>query len=198
MVNASIQSDERIAKRASVGGAREDRASSDRGITENRETTDSVRLAERLSILRDVETKLPRIPEIPGYHTCWLTTTNSSDTLEHRFRLGYELIHPSELPGFLLPTQQSGGASSDRIMVNEMVAAKLSKDLAEAYIKHLHHDLPSEQLRNLRESAQITRDGRGNEIGYTGADRDGDFRNGVSDGFRTLTKSTRPSFDGVL
>lgn len=192
MTNASHQ-DERIAKRASGSEARADRLASDRAATENRETNDATRLEEKLAILRDVNTKLPSPPEIPGYHLCWLTTTNQSDPLEHRFRLGYELVKPSELPGFALPTQQSGEVASDRIVINEMVLAKIEKNQWLAYMKHLHHDLPLEQANNLKNSVQIQEDGRGRKVAYTG----GEFSRGVSDGFAHLGKSPPPSFVGV-
>ena len=191
-------SDERIAKRDAQGASRADRLSSERSVTENRETSDNLRLEERLAVLRDVNTKLPQAPEIPGYHTCWLTTTNQSDSLEYRFRLGYELVKPEELPDFAAPTsQQSGQVSSDRICVNEMVLAKLRRELAEAYLHEVHHRLPNEQLKGLQQSVQITRDGRGREVGYSGRE-DGGFVNGASDGFRSLPRTNKPSFEGVL
>jgi hypothetical protein len=192
VTNASHQ-DERIARRASSSEARADRLASDRAATENRETNDATRLEEKLAILRDVNTKLPTPPEIPGYHLCWLTTTNQSDPLEHRFRLGYELVKPSELPGFALPTQQSGEATSDRIAINEMVLAKIEQKQWLAYMKHLHHDLPIEQANNLKNSVQIQEDGRGRKVAYTG----GEFSRGVSDGFASIGKAPPPSFVGV-
>lgn len=199
MAQQSNHTDERIAKRASNGEARADRLASERTVTENREASDNLRLEERLAVLRDVNTKLPQAPEMLGFHTCWLTTTNQSDSLEYRMRLGYELVKPEELPGFAAPTsQQSGQVSSDRICVNEMVLAKLPMDLAKAYMHEVHHRLPLEQLEGLRQQVQITRDGRGREVGYTGRDRDADFENGASDGFRKLSNNRRPSFEGVL
>jgi hypothetical protein len=185
--------DERIAKRASQGEARTDRVSQDRPITENREATDATRLAEKLAILRDVNTKLPQPPEIPGFHLCWLTTNNPSDSLEHRFRLGYELVKPSELPGFALPSQQSGDGASDRVCCNEMVLAKISREQWLVYMKELHHDLPLEQMRSLKESVRIEEDGRGHKMAFTG----GEFNGGVSDGFKGLDRTPAPRFVGV-
>lgn len=190
--NASHQ-DERIAKRTFSGEVRADRSVQDRAATEDRVTNDGTRLEEKLAILRDVNTKLPQPPEIPGFHLCWLTTTNQSDPLEHRFRLGYELVKPSELPSFALPTQQSSEVSFDRITVNEMVLAKIKTDQWLAYMKHLHHDLPLEQAQNLKNSVQIQEDGRGRKIAYTG----GEFSRGVSDGYESVGKSRPPSFIGV-
>lgn len=188
--------DERIAKRPDGTLERGSRLSAERAVTEDREVTDASRLAEKLNILRDVNTKLPAAPTIPGFHTCWLTTTNQSDPLEHRFRLGYELIKPEEAVGFALPSQQSGThVASDRIVINEMVAAKIEISLWESYMKHLHHDVPLEQISSLKQSVQISKDGRGRDVAYTG----GDFRNGVADGFTSLGHGTRAaSFAGVM
>jgi hypothetical protein len=190
-LNDAPQSDERIAKRATASNSRSERA--DRRTTENRETSDQLRLEERHAMLRDVNTLLPVPPEMPGYHHCWLTTTNNKDPLEQRFRLGYELVKPSEVPGFCLSSQKSGEATSDRIMVNEMVLAKIDFHLWESDMKHLHHDLPLEQLNALKNKVQIGEDGRGRKVGYTG----GEFSGGVSDGYAQLGKVSSPTFAGV-
>ena len=187
--------DERIAKRPTASAERGSRLSSERAVTEDREVTDADRLAEKLLVLRDVNTKLPSPPDIPGYHLCWLTTTNQSDPLEHRFRLGYQLVKPEELPGFALPTHQAGQAvSSDRITVNEMVLAKIDIPTWKAYMKHLHHDLPLEQVEALNDSVQITKDGRGRDIAYTG----GEFRNSKTEGYSAPRTARPASFEGVL
>ena len=58
--------DERIAKRPTASAERGSRLSSERAVTEDREVTDADRLAEKLLVLRDVNTKLPSPPDIPG------------------------------------------------------------------------------------------------------------------------------------
>ena len=143
-------------------------------------------------MLRDVNTLLPVPPQIPGYHLCYLTTTNQKDSLEYRFRVGYELVKPSELPGFA-PAQKAGEASSDRIMVNEMVLAKIPHDIWESDMKYLHHDLPLEQIQALKSRVHVGEDGKGNPLGYTG----GEFKNGVSDGYAQLGRVRAPSFAGI-
>lgn len=191
---ATDNQDERIAKRSDVNQERGSRLSAERAVTENREISDADRLVEKLAILRDVNTKLPAPPDIPGYHLCWLTTTNQSDPLEHRFRLGYVLVKPEELPNFVMSTQQAGQAGSDRITVNEMVLAKIEVSTWESYMKHLHHDLPLEQAAALKDSLQVFKDGRGNDVAYTG----GDFKNGMSDGLSQVGRGIRKAnFAGV-
>lgn len=181
--------DERLAN-----GARQNRTSEDRSVTENRQNTDSVRMKERLAMLSDVNTLLPVPPEIPGYHSCWLTTTNSKDTLESRYRLGYTLVKPEELPGFKLASQKDGESASDRITVNEMVLAKIDMDDWKTYMKHIHHDLPLETMNNLKNSVRIGQDGKGRNVAYTG----GDFQGGVADGYNAIASNVKtPTFVGI-
>ena len=96
--------DDRLKKE--LGVSRQSRAAEDRTITENREMTDDERLEMfRMNLYND---HLPNIPDIPGYHVCWLTTTNKSDTIQQRSRLGYELIRAEDVPGMELVTQKTG------------------------------------------------------------------------------------------
>jgi len=70
----------------------------DREITENRTFTDN----DRLSMFRQqfFQSALPDLPEIPGYHVCWLTTTNPRDSIHSRRSLGYTPVEPHEVPGW--------------------------------------------------------------------------------------------------
>src|SRR5579859_2617087 len=149
MASAENQ-DERIAKRADNGSARVDRLSLDRSTTEDREKTDKVRISERQAMLRATDTLLPTPPDMPGYHLIWLTTANNKDTVENRQRFGYELVKRAELPNFALNSQKSGEITDDRIMINEMVLAKIREDLWKEDMTYLHHTQPNEQIRNLR------------------------------------------------
>lgn len=177
-----VNSDERVS-----------RMSDDRAVTENRVNTDAVRAEDWQSMLRDVNTLLPVPPEMPGFHFCWLTTTNNKDTLENRFRLGYSLVKPEELPNFKFDSQKSGEATSDRIMINEMVLAKIPHDTWIKYMTYLHHTLPQETMKNLRDSVRIGQDGRGRSVAYSG----GEFQNGVSDGYNSLVSTKPPTFAGI-
>lgn len=190
---AGVDSDERIAKRADNGQARRGRPSLDRNITEDRESTDSVRRDERRAMLRDVNTLLPQAPELPGYHTFWATTTNNKDPIEGRMRMGYEFVTRAELPDFCLNTQKSGESTEDRIMVNEMVLMKLANELWHEDMIYKHHDLPKESIQNLKDSVHIGRDGRGNQIAYSG----GEFSNGIADGYSALGRMGAPSLAGI-
>lgn len=190
---ASIDSDERIAKRADNGVARRGRPSIDRNITQNRENSDPIRRAERRAMLSDVNTLLPHPPKMPGYHLFWATTTNTKDSVETRQRLGYAFVTRDELPDFALNTQKSGEATDDRIMINEMVLMKINEQDWEDDMLYKHHDLPNESIDNLKSGINVMKDGRGQNVAYTG----GDFSNGVSDGFASLGRYREPTLEGV-
>lgn len=116
--------------------------------------------ADKLAMFRNqlFNSALPELPEISGYHLCWLTTTNPRDSIIMRQRLGYELIKASEFPGFDLVTQKTGEYAGC-VAVNEMLAAKLPLDLYEMYMTEAHHNAPNQEEDKLKatlESIQAT------------------------------------------
>lgn len=116
-----------------------DRAMQDLAKAGDRELGDSVRLdAFRQSLF---QAALPDIPPIPGWHVCWLTTTNPSDSINSRRKLGYVPVELSDVPGYHFDTLKSGDHEGC-IGVNEMVAFKLPMHLYEMYMREAHHDRP--------------------------------------------------------
>jgi hypothetical protein len=145
--------DERLKRELDDG--RRPRNAQDRHVTEDRQLSDDERLEMfRMNLYND---HLPNIPEIPGYHVCWLTTTNKSDTIQQRMRLGYELIRSEDVPGMELVTQKTGEYAGC-IAVNEMLAAKLPLSLYYRYMQEAHHDAPLREEEKLEETAQLMRD----------------------------------------
>ena len=143
----NLGNDERLKKTADT--ARRSRAMDDRRVTESRELSDD----DRVQMFRDAfyQSALPDLPEIPGYHVCWLTTTNPRDSVQGRFRLGYEPVKPEEVPGWEYASIKTGEYAG-LIGVNEMVAAKLPDRLYYRLMREAHHDAP------LREEERITSD----------------------------------------
>lgn len=116
---------------------------------------------ERAQFLRDEFTtqQLPAIPKIPGYHVCWLSTTNQYDTIMRRMRLGYRPVEVKDLPvGFSSLTLKSGEYSGC-VGVNEMVAFKLPEDVYQALMKTYHHDLPNEEADKLKRMVEQLKSG---------------------------------------
>ena len=134
------RNDERL--RGDGGPARQDRAMVDRAVTHDREMTDAQRL--ELFRMRHFQQVLPDLPEIPGYHTVWLSTTNQSDTILNRERLGYQKITQADAPGWdFHKMSMKSGSDADEIRINEMVAYKISDSLYNAYMKEAHYHRPN-------------------------------------------------------
>ena len=157
---STVQVDERI---------QTERAQDEREMTEDRELSED----ERLEMLRDslVQSMLPDLPRIPGYHVCWLTTTNKSDTLAWRKRLGYELIRVEDIPGWDATTQ-SVGDYVGMVQVNEMVAAKIPIRLYNKFMRALHDTMPREQEEKLRAQLSLMKD-KASEMGSSVMEGDG-------------------------
>jgi len=160
--------DDRLKKE--LGVSRQPRETQDRRTTQNREISEDDRLAMfRMQLYNDA---LPNIPDIPGYHVCWLTTTNNGDTIQHRLRLGYELIRAEDAPGMELVTMQTGEYAGC-VAVKEMIAAKLPLSLYYRYMQEAHHDAPMREENKLEETAQMMREQAERSGGRLVVDEDG-------------------------
>ena len=144
--------DERLKKELGVG--RQSREMEDRKVVENREVTDDDRLEMfRAQLFNDA---LPDLPEMPGYHMCWLTTTNPRDPIHRRIQLGYEPIKASDVPGMEFASVKTGEWAG-LIGVNEMIAFKLPESLYQRFMQEAHHDAPLREENKLAETAEIMR-----------------------------------------
>lgn len=100
---------------------------------------------------------LPRVPEIPGYHLCWLSTTNKYDSIAAREAQGYERVRPDEIEGFDHVTVKEGKFAGC-IGHEEMVLFKLPADLWQQYMMIAHHDRPYDEEEKIRDVARYLRD----------------------------------------
>lgn len=137
-------SDERLKKIADP--ARQPRALQNREVTEDRQLSDD----DRVEMFRQqfYQSALPDLPAIPGYHTCWLTTTNPRDSVQARMRLGYEPIKPEDAPGYEYITLKTGEYAGF-IGVNEMLAFKLPLRLYQAFMEEAHFNAPAREDEKL-------------------------------------------------
>ena len=106
---------------------------------------------------------LPNLPDIPGYRTIWLTSTNPRDTIAARMRLGYVPVQPSEVPGWENLKLKSGEYEG-LVGVNEMLAFKLPEDLWHQYMEEMHHTAPLEEEGKLSAQMELMRDSRGRKL----------------------------------
>ena len=173
-----LKKDERIANSAS----REDRGSADNERT-NKDGT-SLTLEERRRMLRaewsmDV---LPTPPKVPGWHFCWLSTTNSTDPIYRRIQKGYQPVKASEVPGFS-QNKVTEGEFEGCVSCNEMLLFKIEEELYQDIMQYLHHELPQSEEEYLKANLKpVGEDSSGKELGHV-------------EGFDSLAKSVRrPTF----
>jgi hypothetical protein len=146
----------RFAKDSSdvLGGERytAERETEEREQTENREFSDD----ERFEMFVDShgQSVMPDLPQMDGFHTCWLTTTNPRDTIARRRMMGYQLIRAEEIPGWAGLSMKTGEFAGV-ISVNEMVAARISLRLYNRYMKHSHEALPRSEEEKLRANVDL-------------------------------------------
>lgn len=148
--------DARLNKGFDVVGRREaTRRSEDREITESRELSED----DRLEMFRNqlYNDALPDLPNLQGYHMCWLTTTNPRDPIHRRMQLGYEPVKPDEVPGMVYASIKTGEWAGF-IGVNEMLAFKLPLSLYERFMQEAHHDAPLREEDKLAEVAEMMRE----------------------------------------
>lgn len=143
-------------RKKAPSAARKSRATEDRrSADQERVLTDDERLDEfRKSFFQSV---LPDLPQIPGYHVCWLTTTNPRDSIASRVRLGYEPIRAEDVPGWEYATLK-GGEYEGCVGVNEMIAFKLPMQLYEAYMREVHHEQPLAEEEKLSSVIDVIRE----------------------------------------
>lgn len=149
--------DSRLKKDADfdVVGRRDTRHAQSREVTEDRAVTEDDRLEMfRNQLFNDA---LPDLPEIPGFHVCWLTTTNPRDPIHRRMQLGYEPVKPEEVPGMEYASVKTGEWTGF-IGVNEMLAFKLPQSLYERFMQEAHHEAPLREENKLAEVADMMRD----------------------------------------
>ena len=122
---------------------------------------------ERAEAFRDKwqNSALPDIPggTIPGFHLCWLSTTNNYDSIDKRMALGYEPVKAGELgKGFEALGKMSSGKFEGCVSCNEMVLFKLPEEIYQEVMRMMHLEDPLEHQRNITASGRSTaQDGKG-------------------------------------
>jgi hypothetical protein len=157
--------DSRLKKSLSAGG-RESRASLD----SSREAPEEkfVSAEERRKMWKDewTQSALPAIPEIKGWHLCWLSTTNSYDSIDKRIRLGYVPVKAEEVPG-MENNKVKAGEHVGFIACNEMLLYKIPNEMYQDVMAHFHHEAPLEDANKIRLQAEQVqgRDSSGKPLG---------------------------------
>lgn len=92
---------------------------------------------------------LPMPPKKAGWHYCWLTTTNPSDSPSKRMRIGYQPVKVEELPGFE-DLRVTSGEFAGCVSVKEMLLFKIPEDVYQAIMAELHWQAPLDEIERLK------------------------------------------------
>jgi hypothetical protein len=128
---------------------------------------EDIKRRERLEAFRDkwANSALPDLPEgaIPGFHLCWLSTTNQYDSIDKRLALGYEPVKAGELgKGFEALGKMSSGKFEGCVSCNEMVLFKLPEEIYQEVMRMLHLEDPLDHQRNITAQVRSTsQEGKG-------------------------------------
>ncbi len=155
----------RLKKSLNAGG-RNDRASED--ASRAAPETKFVSSQERRKMWSDEwnQSALPKVPEMPGWHLIWLSTTNAYDTIDKRVRLGYIPVKADEMAGFD-NYKVKAGEHVGYISCNEMLLFKLPMDVYQDVMAQLHFEAPQEEADKVRvqlENLQGQRDSSGKSL----------------------------------
>ena len=112
------------------------------------------------------QSALPKLPNIDGWHLCWLSTTNSYDSIDKRIRLGYVPVKSEELPGYE-DYRVKSGEHVGYVSCNEMLLFKLPMEIFQEAMLYQHHEKPRDEADKIRvqiESLQGQRDSNGKSL----------------------------------
>jgi hypothetical protein len=158
--------DSRLKKTLNAGG-RESRSSQDLSRAAPEEAFISKQERRKMWSDEWTQSALPKVPEIPGWHLCWLSTTNGYDSIDKRMRLGYVPVKADELPGFD-NYRVKAGEDIGFIACNEMRLYKLPMEVYQEVMTQMHHDAPNEESDKVQvqiEQLQGNRDSSGRSLG---------------------------------
>jgi hypothetical protein len=155
----------RLKKSLNAGG-RKDRGSEDATRTAPEDKFISTQERRKMWSEEWTQSALPKLPNLDGWHLCWLSTTNSYDSIDKRIRLGYVPVKSEELPGYE-DYRVKAGEHVGYISCNEMLLFKLPMDVFQEIMMHHHYDQPRDEAEKLRvqlESLQGQRDSNGKRL----------------------------------
>lgn len=150
-----------------VEAARSDRGTADHTRTQEDGTV--LTMEQRKAILRDNMTSdiLPKVVYgQPDMHYVWLSTTNQTDPIFQRLRMGYELVKAEEMPDMASQYRLDSGEFAGCISVREMILAKIHVELYRELMLINHHERPLQEEERLKQQVVMhAADSEGTELG---------------------------------
>ena len=138
----------RLKKSLNAGG-RQDRSNGEASHTAPEEKFISTQERKNMWSEEWTQSALPKLPDMQGWHLCWLSTTNSYDSIDKRIRLGYVPVKSEELPGYE-DYRVKSGEHVGYISCNEMLLFKLPMEIFQEVMTHMHHDKPREEADKIK------------------------------------------------
>lgn len=176
--NKIVGGDDRL-KKSAAAPVRGDRVEADASRTQLDGT--SMSMEERRRMIRSEWSQdvLPTPPQDPGWHYCWLSTTNSTDPIYKRMQKGYEPVKAVDVPGFA-QYRATQGEFEGCVACNEMLLFRIPEELYQEYMLVMHYERPMEEEEILKANAVVNeRDSDGRDLGQT-------------EGFDSLARRVRP------
>ena len=175
-----MATESRLKKSLNAGG-RDNRSAQD--LTRAAPKEKFVSAQERRKMWSDewTQSALPKLPEMKGWHLCWLSTTNSYDSLDKRIRLGYVPVRADEFPGFE-NYRVKAGEHVGHVACNEMILCKIPEDVYQDIMLQMHHEAPMEEADKIKvqiEQLQGNRDSSGKSLGQVEGEGFGQFDQSV-------------------
>lgn len=175
-----MATESRLKKSLNAGG-RDNRSAQD--LTRAAPEEKFVSAQERRKMWSDewTQSALPKLPELPGWHLCWLSTTNAYDSIDKRIRLGYVPVKADEFPGFD-NYRVKAGEHVGFIACNEMILHKIPMEVYQDIMLQMHHEAPMEEADKIRvqvEQLQGNRDSSGKSLGMVEGEGYGQFDQSV-------------------
>lgn len=126
-------------------------ASEDYSVQGDAELSDAELLKRyRVSMTSNI---MPTLPAIEGFHLCWVpqTSNNHYDTVDFRKQVGYAVVKPEEVPGFMSMSNRSGQIEGC-VSHNELILMKIPQRLYQMWMKESHHTQPNEQEKSIQQA----------------------------------------------
>ena len=171
-----MATESRLKKSLNAGG-RDNRSAQD--LTRAAPEEKFVSAQERRKMWSDewTQSALPKLPEMKGWHLCWLSTTNSYDSLDKRMRLGYVPVRADEFPNFD-NYRVKAGEHVGHVACNEMILCKIPEEMYQDIMLQMHHEAPMDEADKIKvqiEQLQGNRDSSGKSLGQVEGEGFGQF-----------------------
>lgn len=175
-----MATESRLKKSLNAGG-RDNRSAQDLNRAAPEEKFVSAQERRKMWSDEWTQSALPKLPEMKGWHLCWLSTTNSYDSLDKRIRLGYVPVRADEFPNFE-NYRVKAGEHTGFVACNEMILCKIPEDMYQDIMLQMHHEAPMEEADKIKvqiEQLQGNRDSSGKSLGQVEGEGFGQFDQSV-------------------